>query len=306
MRSRAWSMTCSVWTQTSPSGCHSGSCGQPTSACSSGNSFSTTPRSSASAKPIDGRGANSSFSISPQTRSAGRSSSGIARQNARGLVVEPRARSARRTAPPAARAGCRRRTSPDRRRAGRALSRSPRPSNGSRYSSVSGSQAMALTVKSRRRAASSIDIDGSPDDDEAAVAAAGLRLAARQRDVDVAELVDLEALADGFDAAERLEELRAARPAAMPKTSRSMSFDSRPSSRSRTQPPTISARPPGGADARDRRWLASATAPVSTVQADLRGSHGVATGRPHRLTSRSQKPGASALSSTRPRALRYG
>ena len=32
MRSRAWSITISVWTQTSPSGCHSGSCGQPTSA----------------------------------------------------------------------------------------------------------------------------------------------------------------------------------------------------------------------------------------------------------------------------------
>ena len=37
-----------------------------------------------------------------------------------------------------------------------------RPWNGSKYSSVSGSHEIALTVKSRRRAASSIDIDGSP------------------------------------------------------------------------------------------------------------------------------------------------
>ena len=32
MRVRAWSTTISVCTHTSPSGCHSGSCGQPTSA----------------------------------------------------------------------------------------------------------------------------------------------------------------------------------------------------------------------------------------------------------------------------------
>ena len=106
----------------------------------------------------------------------------------------------------AARAGCRRRTSADRRRAAAAASRSPRPSNGSRYSPVSGSHEIALTVKSRRRAASAIDMSGSPVDDEAAVAAAGLRLAARQRHVDVADLVDLKALADGLDAAERLEQ----------------------------------------------------------------------------------------------------
>ena len=34
----ASSTTISVWIQTSPSGCHSGSCGQPASACSSGKS----------------------------------------------------------------------------------------------------------------------------------------------------------------------------------------------------------------------------------------------------------------------------
>ena len=107
---RAWSMTSSVWTQTSPSGCHSGSCGQPTSASSSGNSRSITPSSSASAKPIEGRAArSSSFSISPQIRSAGRSSSGIAPAERLRRRIERRARSAPRTAARAARAGCRRR-----------------------------------------------------------------------------------------------------------------------------------------------------------------------------------------------------
>ena len=43
-----------------------------------------------------------------------------------------------------------------------ALDRSTRPSNGSRYSPVSGSQEIALTVKSRRRAASAGGIEGSP------------------------------------------------------------------------------------------------------------------------------------------------
>ena len=41
--------------------------------------------------------------------------------------------------------------------------------------------------------------------DEAAMAASGLRVAPRQRHVDVADLVDLEALADRFDAAEPFE-----------------------------------------------------------------------------------------------------
>ena len=72
------------------------------------------------------------------------------------------ARSGPRTAAPAARAASRRRSAPDPRRAG-PVRRGPRGrSNGSRYSPVSGSHAIALMVKSRRRAASSIGIDGSP------------------------------------------------------------------------------------------------------------------------------------------------
>ena len=81
--SRALSTTMSVCVQTSPSGCQSGSCSQPTSGFSSGRIASTTPRSSASASPIDGRSAaSSSFSSSVQTRSAARSSSGMLRHNA--------------------------------------------------------------------------------------------------------------------------------------------------------------------------------------------------------------------------------
>ena len=95
MRPRAWSMTISVCTHTSPSGCHSGSCSQSMSAAISGHSRRTTPSSRPSAKPMDGRRAcSSSFSSSPHTRSAGRSSSGMAAQIARvscGTVeLEPR------------------------------------------------------------------------------------------------------------------------------------------------------------------------------------------------------------------------
>ena len=163
IRVRASSMTSSVCTQTSPSGCHSGSCGQPTSASSSGNSRSTTPSSSASAKPIDGRAAwSSSFSISPQIRSAGRSSSGSA---GTARACRRRVDNSKRAANWTARS-TRRLSSPnvrgiDRAQQARARGRA-RPSNGSRYSSVSGSQAIALIVKSRRRAASSNGRSGSP------------------------------------------------------------------------------------------------------------------------------------------------
>ena len=81
-------------------------------------------------------------------------------------------------------------------------------------------------------------------DGEALVAAAGLRFAARQRHVDRAEFVDRKGLADRLDAAERLQQRAAARSCGMPKTSMSRSFEGRSSSRSRTNPPTHSARPP--------------------------------------------------------------
>ena len=84
-------------------------------------------------------------------------------------------------------------------------SRSPRPSNGIEVlvgeripgDGVEGEVAPAGSLGDRHgRIAGHV---------EAAVAASRLRLAPRQRDVDVARLVDLEALADGFHATERLE-----------------------------------------------------------------------------------------------------
>ena len=82
IRCRAASMTMSVWTQTSPSGCHSGSCGTSLSAFSSGKSWSIAPSSRSHFNPIEGRcAANRSFSTSPQMRSAGKSESSIDRQS---------------------------------------------------------------------------------------------------------------------------------------------------------------------------------------------------------------------------------
>ena len=83
---------------------------------------------------------------------------------------------------------------------------SPRPSQGSRYSPDSGSHAIALTVKSRRRDGLGQLHRRIARDVEAAVPAPRLRLASRQRDIDVARLVDLEAFADGLDAAQGLED----------------------------------------------------------------------------------------------------
>ena len=175
------------------------------------------------------RGAAAAASRSrPRSRSAGRSSSGMRRHSAAvssSSVNSKRAanctaRSTRRLSSPKV-AGSTARSTP--------RSRSARPSNGSSYSPVSGSQAIALMVKSRRRAASSIDIAGSPCDLEALVAAPLLRLAAGQRDVDVAsrpgdDLVDRKALADRLRPGRRAPAAPAADPAAMPKTSRSMSL----------------------------------------------------------------------------------
>ena len=185
-----------------------------------------TPSSSASANPIDGvRARSSSFSISPQTRSAGRSSSGMVRQSAFVVRVD-REFEARRELDGAQHAQAVVAERPaGRRRAAARRSRSPRPSNGSTYSPVSGSQEMALMVKSRRRAASSSEQRRVAGDGEAAVPAAGLRLAPRQRHVESGDLVDGEALADGVDAAERAAASLAAASASTPKTSTSMSFD---------------------------------------------------------------------------------
>ena len=133
-------------------------------------------------------------------------------------------------------------------------SRSPRPSHGIEVlvgQRIPGDRVDREVAPPRRL----VDRhDGIAGDDEAAVSAAGLRVAARQRDVDVADLVDLEAFADRFDASEGFEHraqaiagdaedfevhVRRARPAEQ--------------QRSRTQPPTTRARPPASRTARRSR-----------------------------------------------------
>ena len=98
-------------------------------------------------------------------------------------------------------------------------------------------------VKSRRRAASSNDIDGSPCDLEALVPAAGLRFAARQRDVDRAELVDREAWPTASTRPMRQQRRQLVLRDAEDFDVEVLRRRGR-SSRSRTKPPTTSARPP--------------------------------------------------------------
>ena len=141
---------------------------------------------------------SSSFSTSPQMRSAGRSSSGVARHTRpsssstrhSNRAANCSARSTRRLSSPNVCASTIRSTR---------RSRSARPPCGSRYSPVSGSQPIALMVKSRRRAASSNGSDGSPWTSKPVVPAADLRFAARQRHVEALHLEDGEALANGVD-----------------------------------------------------------------------------------------------------------
>ena len=136
---------------------------------SSGNSRSTTPSSSASARPIDGRARLEQQLLDLSPDALGRQI--VERNRAAELAASParaRTRSAPRTGSRAARAGCRRRTSRGSTARSSRRVEIARPSNGSRYSPVSGSQEIALIVKSRRRAASSSDSRGSPDDGEPA------------------------------------------------------------------------------------------------------------------------------------------
>ena len=156
---------------------------------------------------VDGRGASSSFSISPQMRSAGRSSSAMRSAHLRASSSSRSnsnraanwiARSTRRLSSPNV-AGS---TTRSWRRA-----RSARPSNGSRYSLGQRIPGDRVDGEVAPPAASSTPIDGSPLMIEAPVAASRLRFAARQRHVDVADFVHLKAFADRLDAAERLEQL---------------------------------------------------------------------------------------------------
>ena len=198
-----------------------------------------------------------------------------------------------RTEARAARAGCRRETCADRRPGARVAPDRCGRRTDLRSSPVSGSQEIALMVKSRRRAASSRLIDGSPVTAKPLVAAAGLRFAARQRDVDVAGLEHLKALADRFDAAQSLRAARAPgrREARTPRCRRPSTpvraADRAPSRRRRAR----------GRRPRGRR---------GRFAAPVRRQAGQIGFRPHRCTSRSVRRGASAFTTPSRRAVRNG
>ena len=164
MRCRASSTTISVCTHTSPSGCHSGSCGQPTSAFSSGTVWSIDAEieREARSRSTAGRPAAAAFRSRPRSRSAGRSSSGICLHNAAvppsSVELEPRGEL---HAAQHAQAVFRERPRIDGAQHA-ALKIGAAAVQGSMYSPVSGSNAIALIVKSRRREASSIGMSGSP------------------------------------------------------------------------------------------------------------------------------------------------
>ena len=204
MRVRAWSTTISVWTQTSPSGCHSGSCGQPTSASISGKSRSMTPRSSARLQ-ADRRPPGLQqqlLDLAPDPFGRQIVERNRAAQRAR-LRLELALEARRELHARAARAGCRRRTS--RGSTARRIRRVEVGAAVERIEVLAG-QRIAGDRVDREVAAPRRLFDRHGRialDVEAAVAAAGLRLAARQRDVDAADLVDGEALADGVDAPNR-------------------------------------------------------------------------------------------------------
>ena len=206
MRARASSITISVWIHTSPSGCHSGSCRQPMSACISGNSRSITPASRANWKPCDGRaGSSRSFSNSPQTRSGGqvveRDAAADLQRVGRGRQLEAgdelhRAQHAQAVVAERGRV--------DHAQHARVEVRA----SAARIEVLVGERIPRDRVD-REVAAARRLVERHARvalDEEAAVAAADLRLAAGQRDVDVARLVDREALADGLDRAEPLEQ----------------------------------------------------------------------------------------------------
>ena len=153
-------------------------------------------------------------------------------------------------------------------------------------------------------------------DGEAAMTASRFRVAPRQRHVDVAELVDLKARADRLDTAERFEQ----RAQVIGGDAEHFDVDVRATSTSE-QPIADPAADNQRASARlanrfrNRRARSSADQmthprisestrlpnhPITRFMSSVMGF------RPHRLTIRSQKPGAIALSSARPRALRSG
>src|SRR5436190_15971395 len=129
------------------------------------------------------------------------------------------------------------------------------------------------------------------------MAAAALRLTARQRHVDFSELEHLEALADGFDAAERIEQ----RSQPVGWNSEHLDVDIFGGRRAAKQ--TI-AHP----STDDQRAAAGGAHRLGDLQrGGIERGHGAGSGlRPHFFTSRSENAGAIALRITRPRDILYG
>ena len=249
-------MTCSVCTQTSPSGCHSGSWAQPTSAFSSGNSSIDHPESSASAKPMDGRWPRAATSrsrprcVRPAGRRAG--STGTAPSSSSSSVSSNRAanciaRSTRRLSSP---------NVADRPRGAAVCRDRARPSNGSMYSlgqriprdGVDGEVAPPRGFLDRHRR---VAFDENPcGRGRSSIRGAAARRRCRRscRRGNSGRPARLCRMARGLPGGRR-RECRTPRCRGLPRVRRSSaSADS--SNRSRTQPPTTSARPPRACTAR--------------------------------------------------------
>ena len=155
---------------------------------------------------MDGRGARSSFSISPQTRSGGRSSREIARHRARASSSRRKSRRAENCtgAEDAKTVVCKASGVDDPQQAPAEVAAAVERVQvvvGQRIPGdrVDGEIAAAGGLLDRHRRVAG--------DVEPAVTATGLRFAAGKRHVDIAALVDLKALAHRFDATERLEQV---------------------------------------------------------------------------------------------------
>ena len=198
-----------------------------------------SPTPASGAGRCDGRRALSrSFSISPNTRSAGSSRKRHGPRTA--APSRDRPCSSKRAASCTARSA-RSGSSPKWLRVHRAQDAAPRgrarPPCGSCSSPRTGSKRRALMVKSRRREASSSDSDGSPTTAMPRCPGPGLRVAARQRHVhralhpfEAAQLEDREGLAHRVDGTEAASTSRTA-SAGRPKTSTSRSFAGQPEQR---------------------------------------------------------------------------
>ena len=233
-----------VCTHTSPSGCHSGSCATPRKASSSGKKRSRSV-SSRNLKPIDGFAArSSSFLISSNTRSpdsslrssfrhsATSSSSGvISRRAASWATRRPRSGSSGKRTGSVAR-------SPRR-------SRSRRPWWGSSTSPERGSRPMLLTVRSRRRAASAKSSPGSGATSKPRCP--GPRLLSRrgrEKSTSIPPTRNTPKARPTACTLPKPARSASSRATSRPNTSTSTSFERTPRRRSRTQPPTTTARPP--------------------------------------------------------------